>query len=396
MNRKLLTLMLALVSMLGAGAQNSGTAVITATLDGVPDGTVMEALLAATHRDEKPIATATVSGGKAVLSVPVPTDEPRLIGVMPKGSYFMFTVLVRGGENVSVSLTAKPFDDGTNRGFQTSDVKVSGSSAHDEYVVRYVRKRERLDSLYAAYHAEYADVMQQLAKASANKDTKARDSIFNTLRGKAYADAEHGFFKAVGDTYATLISDNRQTWWGPMLMLNCYNYFTKENKKEWDKFSDAAKQSFYGKILDEQINPKGFVGQAVPQFTMQQSDGTPMALADAVSGSRYYLVDFWASWCGPCRREIPNLKNLYAAYRDKGLQIVSVSTDKDDKAWKKALGEEQLPWPNGVDRSEIANSYKIRFIPAIFLVDGATGKCIAENIRGEQLAQQLAQLFASE
>lgn len=87
------------------------------------------------------------------------------------------------------------------------------------------------------------------------------------------------------------------------------------------------------------------------------------------------------------------MKSLYAKYKDKGLQIVSVSTDKDDKAWKKALVEEKLPWPNGVDRSDISNAYSIRFTPYIYLVDGSTGKCVAENIRGEKLAEKLAELF---
>lgn len=111
-------------------------------------------------------------------------------------------------------------------------------------------------------------------------------------------------------------------------------------------------------------------------------------------GKKYYLVDFWASWCGPCRKEIPNLKKLYELYKGKGLEIVSVSIDKNETAWKKALAEEKLSWPNGLDRAGIADSYKVKFIPAIFLVDGTTGKCIAENIRGTELAAKLAELFS--
>lgn len=72
---------------------------------------------------------------------------------------------------------------------------------------------------------------------------------------------------------------------------------------------------------------------------------------------------------------------------------MSVSIDKDEAAWRKALAEEKLPWPNGLDRAGISDAYKVQFIPAIFLVDGATGKCIAEDIRGEELANKLAELF---
>ena len=195
-------------------------------------------------------------------------------------------------------------------------------------------------------------------------------------------------------SYGKLYSDNKDSWWGPFAMLCTLNYFTKENSKEWNSFSETAKNSFYGKLLNEQINPKGLTGETLPQFELQQVDGSKVSMASCVKGKKYYLVDFWASWCGPCRKEIPNLKKLYELYKGKGLEIVSVSIDKNETAWKKALAEEKLSWPNGLDRAGIADSYKVKFIPAIFLVDGTTGKCIAENIRGTELAAKLAELFS--
>ena len=137
-----------------------------------------------------------------------------------------------------------------------------------------------------------------------------------------------------------------------------------------------------------------FIGQKFTDLEENDVNGQPHKLSEYLGKGNYVLLDFWASWCGPCRKEIPNLKKLYELYKGKGLEIVSVSIDKNETAWKKALAEEKLSWPNGLDRAGIADSYKVKFIPAIFLVDGTTGECIAENIRGTELAAKLAELFS--
>ena len=105
------------------------------------------------------------------------------------------------------------------------------------------------------------------------------------------------------------------------------------------------------------------------------------------------LIDFWASWCGPCRREIPNLKKIYEAYVDKGLEIISISIDKEDKAWQKALDEEQLPWPNLIDRQELfGEQFYGRTIPAIFLVT-EDGIVQYDKLRGQALSDKIAEIL---
>lgn len=104
------------------------------------------------------------------------------------------------------------------------------------------------------------------------------------------------------------------------------------------------------------------------------------------------LVDFWASWCGPCRKEIPNLKAVYEKFAPKGLEIVSISIDKDAAAWQKALEEERLPWRNFRDETGVADAYSVSAIPAIFLVDGS-GTIIATGLRGTALQEKLETLL---
>lgn len=391
MKKSILSIALALVSLASVDAQNANESVINATLNGIPDGTEMEVTLASTHQDEKPIATGIVKNGK--LAVTVPVTEARYIGIGPKDSYPTFYMMTQGGEQVTVTLDAKPLDYGNNKGYDGTNIKIQGSAMNDEYKAKIDVVKKMLDKKYAEYHNKFKDLQKELDAAYEAKDQAKRKALMESEEGKAFAAAEKEFFDTVSASYNQLYKDNKDTWWGPFAMLNTMNYFSNENKAQWDMFSDAAKNSFYGKILGEQINPKGFKGETLPQFDLQQADGKKVAMSSAVKGKKYYLVDFWASWCNPCRKEIPNLKHQYELYKDKGFQIVSVSIDKNEAAWKKALNEEKLPWPNGLDRAGIANAYKVQFIPAIFLVDGSTGKCIAENIRGEELATKLAELF---
>jgi thiol-disulfide isomerase/thioredoxin len=85
----------------------------------------------------------------------------------------------------------------------------------------------------------------------------------------------------------------------------------------------------------------------------------------------YLLVDFWASWCGPCRKSIPKVKELYALYNNKGLEIVSVSIDTDDQAWRQAMADEQMPWKQvfSPNKDKTLKDFNIQGVPTLFLVD---------------------------
>lgn len=125
---------------------------------------------------------------------------------------------------------------------------------------------------------------------------------------------------------------------------------------------------------------------------MTASNGEQTSLKELSANKKYILIDFWASWCKPCRKEIPNLKKLYELYAAKGFQIISISIDKKEKEWQKALDEEQLSWPNFLDNGEVASLYKVKFIPTMYLID-EQGTIVCENLKGEELSNKLAELF---
>ena len=145
----------------------------------------------------------------------------------------------------------------------------------------------------------------------------------------------------------------------------------------------------------EDSHPTGVGVTLAQQFTVRDAQGKTFTLKDLSAGKKVVLVDFWASWCPPCRKEIPNVKEQYAKYKDKGFQVISISVDKDVDEWQAALAEENLEWPNFRDTEGADTLYGIQAIPAMYLVDAETQALIASgyDARGENLANKLAELF---
>ena len=136
------------------------------------------------------------------------------------------------------------------------------------------------------------------------------------------------------------------------------------------------------------------VGQKFTDFEMQTPDGKSVKLSDYVGKGKVVLVDFWASWCGPCRREMPNLVEAYAKFKGKNFEIVGVSLDQDGAAWKEAINKLNMTWPQMSDlkfwQSEGAQLYAVNSIPHTVLIDG-DGTIIARGLHGEELQTKIAE-----
>jgi thiol-disulfide isomerase/thioredoxin len=244
--------------------------------------------------------------------------------------------------------------------------------------------------MYRALEENHKAISEALNAAEANKDEALMDSLYTTAAYKKLeADWNH-FSETEERIKKEIITDNNDSWWGPMLMLDQLFYFTQEHQPWYDAFSPEAKDSYYGQILKKEVET--FTGKPLPAFTLVGKDGKETTVASVGTGKKCILVDFWASWCAPCRREIPNLKNLYKQYSPKGFEIISISIDKKTADWEKLLNEEKLPWPNYLDIKGAADTCRVKAIPAMFLIDDK-GMVVAENIMGEALAVKVAELF---
>lgn len=133
---------------------------------------------------------------------------------------------------------------------------------------------------------------------------------------------------------------------------------------------------------------KTATGNTIKDFSQPSLDGTSISLMDEVRKNRITIIDFWASWCGPCRQEMPLMVDLYANYKDRGLGIVGISLDENHESWQSAVIKLQMTWPQMSDlkgwNNDIAKYFNITSIPHTILVD-AQGKILQRDIRGEEL-----------
>ena len=137
-------------------------------------------------------------------------------------------------------------------------------------------------------------------------------------------------------------------------------------------------------------------GALFTDFELPDMDGKMHKLSDYAGKGNYVLVDFWASWCGPCRQEMPNVQAVYDRFHRKGFEIVGVSLDNNKKAWTDAVAKMQMTWPQLSDlkawKSSAAQLYYVKGIPATLLI-GPDGKIVASNLRGEALIKKIEELY---
>jgi len=241
----------------------------------------------------------------------------------------------------------------------------------------------RLDSLNKAF--------QQMMETS-KMDSKKMDSL-----SKIFEAPYNAIVESSNVTLVKKIKDN-STMYSSLIAIQAL---------EPDKFADLYKsldeglnkkfasdnnvKMFHGVVVSMQATT---IGQTAPDITLPSPDGKEISLSSL--RGKIVLVDFWASWCGPCRKEMPNVVKAYAKFMDKGFEIFGVSLDKEKARWVEAIAKDGITWPQVSDlmewQSQVVKMYNIQGIPYTVLLD-REGKIIAKNLRGEELEQKLAEVL---
>ena len=184
-----------------------------------------------------------------------------------------------------------------------------------------------------------------------------------------------------------------------MLFAFCSFNFSEEDKEEILKLFGEKQPNFpvYKAIMAEKkAQESTAIGHAYTDLKMNDPNGKSIKLSDYVGKSKYVLIDFWASWCGPCRAEMPTVVEAYTKFHDKGFEVVGVSLDNEKDSWIKAIADLKMPWPQMSDlkgwESEACATYHVQAIPANVLVD-EKGTIIAKDLRGKDLLDKMGELL---
>ena len=171
---------------------------------------------------------------------------------------------------------------------------------------------------------------------------------------------------------------------------------TEETTNYFNKLDKSILETKRGQKLSELIKVTNTVkiGKKAPNFSAPSPEGKPISLNESLG--KVTIIDFWASWCGPCRQENPNVVAMYNELHEKGLNIIGVSLDRDGDKWKEAIAKDGLTWPQISNlkfwQEPIAEQYNVKSIPATFILD-ENGIIVARDLRGDELKAKVKEIL---
>lgn len=246
---------------------------------------------------------------------------------------------------------------------------------------------------------EYQKAFEPLIKQAQELNTEAKQINPEDEPGKnAFRKKAETFSRDVVNTGKQFITSHPKSIASIWLMMNELRsrLEPEEFRQLFESLDKSVQESQYGKSVTAYVKSlkANVLNVAADDFSQEDTKGQPVKLSSF--RGKYVLVDFWASWCGPCRQENPNVVKAYNRFKDKNFTILGVSLDDNRERWLRAISQDGLAWTQVSDLrgwgNEVAVQYGVQSIPTNFLVDPG-GKIIARNLRGEELEAKLEQLL---
>ncbi|MDR6784486.1 thiol-disulfide isomerase/thioredoxin [Pedobacter africanus] len=361
MKHNFLSVILLIALPIVVNAQNTDFT-LNGQIKGIRGGVVEINRYDSKTRTSSPVTTAKLINGKFVAKGKV--NGPQMLGLVVKPGNWGTQVFIDGG----------------NAFVQMDTI----GSEHYDYTAYGMDKGARLKAVKVSGSAGHADYMQYEKAISAEKN---RSKINET---------QLGFIKPY-------INQKPSSVAGVYMLSQHYMFNSQMPLTELEgmlaKFKGAAAQSlYYGNLQQEVAERKAILpGNLAEDFTLLKPDSTEFTLSS--TRGKYVMLDFWASWCKPCREAIPHWKEVYARYKDKGFEIVGITNDNRWNLWKKAMEEEKMDWIQVADDfpvknmpARIASRFKSPTIPQYVLLD-KEGRILVVTNHKEDIDRKLNELF---
>jgi peroxiredoxin len=351
---------------------------VTGTIEGIADGKI--AILETLDENGmgvKPIDTAVIQNGK--FEFKGTTTEPELRFIQVDSIQGKIVFVIENGE-----INIKAYKDSINK-------SVIGGTFNNEQFAIYNKEQNAIQKKIADYRTVNK---QRMETAMQTNDTVTINSLRENFMKLNDELKEYNIKFAETNPKAFISVLMIQN----MLMQPGSDF--EKLEKTFNNLDKSVKETKPGKNVGDLIANRNSaeVGKPAPEFSAPNPEGKIISLKESLG--KVTIIDFWASWCAPCRRENPNVVALYNEFHDKGLNIIGVSLDKegDEQKWKDAITADKLNWPQVSNlkywNEPIAKKYNVQSIPATFILD-ASGKIVAKDLRGVELKVKIIELLGS-
>ncbi|HBH21882.1 MAG TPA: hypothetical protein DDY13_00520 [Cytophagales bacterium] len=278
---------------------------------------------------------------------------------------------------------------------ETYDIQKVTENGRPSLEVKGGTLNEELKEVQAYQKSTYDSLVAIIIDIQQNMDITAEEK-------EAQLEVQYEEMNKFTDAYENhlrqYVAENNASFLAPYLVRNelYYSWDASQLDSVLQVFDTTLNDNIYVQQIEERADKLRLVsiGNEAPDFSQENPEGEPVALSDFKG--KYVLIDFWASWCGPCRRENPNVVATYADYKDKNFEILGVSLDENKDRWLKAIEQDKITWPQVSDlagwKNSVAGLYAVKSIPHTVLVD-PEGVIVAKNLRGDQLKEKLEELL---